>query len=646
MVAPSVSLQMDSTAGRFQLCDKCWNMSVAAEAKAPAAQKRNGLLSLLGTRPSLVCLLLMAATLIVYNRVNQNSFTNLDDRGYIVSNPFVHAGLKWNTFVWAFTTTWEANWHPLTWLSHALDFQLFGLNPAGHHYVNLLLHTLNVVLVFLVLRASTGYQWRSMMVAALFAVHPINVESVVWASERKNVLSLLFFVLALEAYRRYARDPRLTRYLIVGLMFGLGLLAKPQVITLPFVLLLWDYWPLGRMKFSQPFADDSATTKHSFWFLLAEKVPLLILSLASAIITMRAQRTGGAVRDLELSARLKNAIVSYARYIKNGVWPFNLSPIYQHPTHSLAWWHVLASALLLLLITVLVLAAKRQQYLAVGWFWFLGTLVPMIGLVQVGGQAMADRYAYLPFLGLFIMAVWGLAEWAEKRQFSYRALAISSAVVLIGFMALTYRQIGYWHDSVRLWSQALQIDKRNYMAEDNLADALQSQGRLEEAVIHFRNAEEINPRDGIAPLNIGIYERQHGHPQQAIDQYQKALQASSDPGVRMNAYSNLGNVYCDLRDYVRAKESYEAASRIAPDNPYARLGLGLLAERAGDPAQAADNYSILVTVQPTDVGYLLLARALQHGGRTAEAQAARSQAERLSSNFSQAEQALASLSLR
>jgi protein O-mannosyl-transferase len=625
-------------------------MAVAAEEPGTGtsiAQEQNTRFRSLGTRPGLLCLILVAATLIVYNRVSQNSLTNLDDRGYIVNNPAVRAGLQWNTVVWAFTTTRQANWHPLTWLSHALDFQLFGLNPAGHHYVNLLLHAFNVVLVFLVLRAATGYQWRSMMVAALFALHPINVESVAWASERKNVLSMLFFLLALGAYGWYARKVGWRRYSVVSVFFALGLMAKPQVITLPFVLLLWDYWPLRRMELPESFPSEIAPAKHGFWFLLAEKLPLLCFSLASAIITMKAQSTGGAVRaDLEFSVRLKNAIVSYARYIEKAVWPFNLSPIYQHPSHSLAWWQVFASALLIALITVLVLAAKQQRYLAFGWFWFLGTLVPMIGLVQMGGQAMADRYAYLPFLGLFIMAVWGAAGWAEKRQLSCSVLTVPSVAVLIGFSALTYHQISYWHDSVRLWSRALQIENRNYMAEDNLADALQVEGRIDEAAIHFRNAEQINPRDGIAPLNIGIYERQHGHPQQAIEQYQKALQASADPGVRMSAYSNLGNVYCDLRDYVRAKESYEAALRIAPDNPYARLGLGLLAERAGDPRQAAGNYSVLLTVQPSDVGYLLLARALQHSGRGAEAQAARSQAERLSPNFSQAEQTAASLSLR
>jgi protein O-mannosyl-transferase len=619
---------------------------VEEESGTSLAQERNASLSLLAARPSLVCLLLVAATLIVYNRVNRNSFIDWDDSGYIVNNPAVHSGLKWDTVVWAFTTTEQANWHPLTWLSHALDFQLFGLNPAGHHYVNLLLHTLNVVLLFLVLRASTGYQWRSMMVAALFALHPINVESVVWAAERKNVLSMLFFLLALAAYQRYARQPRLAGYVVVCLMFVLGLLAKPQVITLPFVLLLWDYWPLRRMQPPQSPPNQNATDKNGFWFLLAEKLPLLIFSLLSAIITMKAQGAGGAVlEDLKFSLRLQNAIVSYVRYIQKAIWPVNLSPIYQHPGQSLAWWQVIASALILALITVIVIATKRQRHLTVGWFWFLGTFVPMIGLVQAGGQAMADRYAYLSFLGLFIMSVWGVAEWAEKRQLSYRVLAVPSVALLIGFSVLTFRQIGYWHDGVTLWSRALQIEKRNQTAENNLAYALQDEGRVEEAIIHFRNAEQINPRHGVAPLNIGIYERKHGHPHEAIEEFQKVLQINDDPGVRMSAYSNLGNVYCDLRDYVRARESYEAALRIAPDNPYARLGLGLLVERAGNPSQAADNYAVLAKEQPSDLAYLLLARALRQAGRTVEAQAARAQAERLSTNFSQAEQTAASLSL-
>jgi len=624
-------------------------MPVAAQEPVTSiatASDRNTLLTSLATRPNLVCLLLLVTTILVYSRVKENAFIDWDDTGYIVHNPAVHAGLKWKTVVWAFTTTQQANWHPLTWLSHALDCQLFDLNPAGHHYVNLLLHTINVVLLFLVLRAATGFQGRSLIVAALFALHPINVESVVWASERKNVLSMLFFLLALAAYQKYARQPGVIRYLILCLAFVLGLLAKPQIITLPFLLLLWDYWPLRRMHISQSFPNSRAPNPHCYWFLLVEKFPLLIFSLLSAIITMKAQSAGGAVlEDVRFSLRLGNAIVSYVRYIQKAVWPVNLSPLYQHPGHLLAWWQVIASGCLLVLVTVIALAAKRQPYLRVGWFWFLGTLVPMIGLVQAGGQALADRYAYLPFLGLFIMAAWAVAEWAEKRRISYRVLAASTVAVLVGFSALTYRQIGYWHDGVSLWSRALQIEKRNHTAENNLAYALEGQGRVEEAMIHFRNAERINPRHGVAPLNIGIYERQHGHPREAIEEFQKILQVNADPGVRMSAYSNLGNVYCDLRDYVHAKESYEAALGINPDNPYARLGLGLLAERAGDPYQAADDYAVMVKVQPNDVGYLLLARALQKAGRTAEAQAAHSQAEKLSGNFSQAQQTAANMSL-
>src|SRR5208282_1190066 len=355
-----------------------------------------------GQRTLLLCLLLAVAVLVAYNPVTRNGFLNYDDNGYIAKNPHVRAGLTWVTVKWAFTTYQQANWHPLTWLSHALDCELFGLHPAGHHYMNVLLHAANVVLLFLLLENATGFRWRSLMVAALFALHPINVESVAWAAERKNVLSMLFFLLALYAYGWYGRGlslgkaglgkSGLLRYAAVVCCFALALLSKPQVIAFPFLLLLWDYWPLCRIGAA---GGANASRWWSGWLVL-EKTPLLLLSAASAVVTMKAQKAGGAVQTFShfsLLLRLKTATISYARYLGKAFWPSKLVAMYPHPAKLYPGWQVGAAAVLLLLVTALVLRAREQRYLAVGWFWFLGSLVPMIGLVQVGVQAMADRYA-------------------------------------------------------------------------------------------------------------------------------------------------------------------------------------------------------------------------------------------------------------
>ena len=354
-------------------------------------------------------ILLVIVTVALYYQVSDHPFVNYDDNVYVTDNAQIKSGLNWDTVQWAFTTSEAGNWHPLTWLSHAVDYQLFQADPAGHHNTNLLLHVLNVLLLFWVLREATGFTGRSWMVAALFALHPINVESVAWISERKNLLSMLFFLLALGAYRWYVREPRTIRYAVVAAFFALGLMAKPQVVTLPFVLLLWDYWPLRRMEIAEHDSafdtrGERAFPQRSFSWLLGEKLPLIALCGASAFITMQAQQTAGAMHTVKnsfpLSIRVGNALVCYARYLGKAFWPSRLALIYPHPGTSLQTWQVLAALVALLTVTALVLRERRRRYLLVGWSWFLGTMLPMIGLVQVGEQAMADRYAYLPFIGL------------------------------------------------------------------------------------------------------------------------------------------------------------------------------------------------------------------------------------------------------
>ena len=531
-------------------------------------------------QPPFLVLLLVIATFALYYPVHGHPFVNYDDTLYVTENAQVQSGLSWETVTWAFTTFDVGTWHPLTWLSHALDCQLFQLNPAGHHDVNLLLHLLNVALLFWVLLRATGYLGRSFMVAALFALHPINVESVAWIAERKNPLSMLFFLLALGAYRWYARQPRLGRYAVVAILYAFGLLAKPQVITFPFVLLLWDFWPLRRMAFDRRTASEDpvhrpalsndspgqdALPHRSLSQLLIEKVPLFVLSAASAFMTMKAQRVGGDKVWYPLSLRLENAIFSYAQYLRDALWPSHLAVFYPHPGNSLSRWQVGAALLFLLAITALVIDRKRQRYLAVGWLWFLGTMVPMIGLEGVGYQGMqgmADRYAYLPFIGLFIMVCWGVAEWSERRHIPTVWLAGLSFAVLLTLTIVARRQIDYWSDSASLWSRTLQVTDRNWLAENNLGKILMKQGRTEEGLAHFIKATEIYPADPVSNMNIGVYEQAHGNLQEAIERYRKALSSSRDASLRFAALNNMGRAYQDLGDATHAQECFAAAVRM------------------------------------------------------------------------------------
>jgi protein O-mannosyl-transferase len=585
----------------------------------------------------LLSILLIIATVVLYYPAEGHPFVNFDDNLYVAENPHVTSGLRWETVKWAFTTYDEGNWHPLAWLSHAADCQLYGLNPAGHHDTNLVLHVLNVLLLFWVLQQATGYIGRSAMVAALFALHPINVETVVWIAERKNLLSMTFFLLALGAYRRYALKPEVGRYAVVASLFALGLMAKPQIITLPFVLLLWDYWPLQRMS-ATGVNSAKGMSSRTLSQLVLEKLPLFVLSAVSAVITVKAQRAGHAFRLYPLSVRLENAVVAYASYVKKAFWPVDLAPMYPHPGDAIARWQVFAALLFLLAVTVLVGAEwRRRRYLAVGWLWFVGTLVPMIGLVQVGTQAMADRYAYLPFVGLFIMVCWGVGDWAEQRHISLMWLRSAEVAVLIVLAWIAHQQIGYWEDNVALWSRTLQVTRNNWVAEDNLGGALMEQGKLDAAISHFRAAAAIYPGDPISHLDIGFYEQEHKNWAQAIEQYQQVLNATPSPKLRAEAYNNLALIERDLGDYAAARDNFQRAVNISPRYVGAWMGLGLAAQRTGDLGTAIQAYSRALEIQPSDLSYLLLARALDHAGRKDEAETATQQARRMSGNFAETE---------
>jgi len=597
----------------------------------------------------LLATLLVVATVALYYPVHTHPFTNFDDGPYVYSNPHVRAGLSSETVKWAFTSFGSVtpdvpDWHPVTWLSHALDTQIFGVDPAGPHDENVLLHVLNVVLLFWVLQRATGFIGRSAMVAALFALHPINVESVAWISERKNLLSMAFFLLALAAYRWYALKPGTGRYLAVAALFALGLMAKPQVVTLPFVLLLWDYWPLQRMFPADQDAGlerppDAVFPQRSFAWLVVEKLPLFALAAASSIITMRSQLAIGSIdKQLPLTVRLGNAIVSYVRYLGKAFWPSHLALFYPHPGSSLAAWQVFAASVVLLAISGLVIAVRRRRYPLVGWLWFLGTLVPMIGLVQLNHQAMADRYAYLSFIGLFILVCWGVADFAQQQHLSPIWLLSISIAALFLLAGVTYRQIGFWGDNMTLWSHALEVTRGNYLAEDIVGSTLMDQGYSDAALPHFQNAAEMNPTDPEAHMAIGAYDQQHGQLPQAIEQYQKAI-TLTDGAVQRNLWlrsttlARMGSAYRQLGDFDQARQSFQKALEVNPRQAEVWLSLGIVTQLSGDPTGAIQAYSQAVKIQPSDVGYLLLARVLEQTGHGDEARKAISEGQRLSRDF-------------
>ncbi len=583
-------------------------------------------------RRFILCLLLVVATIALYSPITRAPFLNYDDAIHVSDNLHVRAGLIWSTFVWAFTTSETADWHPITWLSHALDCQLFGVSPDGPHTVNVLLHAANVLLLFLILESATALVWQSFMVAALFALHPINVESVAWISERKDVLSMFFFLLALAAYGWYARKPGVGRYLVATVAYVLGLMSKAQVITFPFALLLLDYWPLGRLAVPARVSPSDAMVAPDlaapFWKLVAEKVPWFALSAASALITIKVE-VDATQSKLPVWVHLANAVTSYVKYIEKAFWPINLAVVYPHPGFAISVPGVVLSAVVIVVLTILAVLFRRRRPYFVGWFWFLGTLVPMIGLVQISVHAMADRYAYIPLLGIFVIVCWGAAELAERWHVPAAMRIAVAAVVLVMLAVGLHRQVSFWGDNRTLWAHTLEITQENYTAEDNLATALIATGKVEEAMPHFQRAVSIRPDDAMATLNIATYQQMMGNYPAALDGYARVLQFTKVPSLLVNARINSGYAHYSLKQYDGAKQDFDAALNQQPGNWAAYRGLGLVAQRGGDLSHAAQNYLASVQLQPSPVGYLLLAQALQSLGQADAARAAESQAARM-----------------
>jgi len=519
----------------------------------------------------LVVLFLILAVFLTFWPAASSDFVHYDDDLYVLDNPHVRSGLTWEGTTWAFTNSVAANWHPLTWISHMADVDLFGLDPGRHHLVNLVIHATNAVLCFLVFQAMTGSLWRSALVALLFAIHPLHVESVAWIAERKDLLCGFFWFLCMRLYLWYAGSGGIGRYLLLVLAFALGLMAKPMLVTLPFVLVLLDYWPLNRLV-SGSASGKERFSLHSLSRLLVEKIPLFALAAASSLIAFKTQASAGAVKIVEglpLSLRIANALVSYVNYLSKTLWPSGLAVFYPHPGGDLAWWKAAATAALLLAVSLGVLWKGREHgYLPVGWFWYVGTLVPVIGLVQIGNQALADRYTYLPLVGIFLLLTWGGAEilGGVGRQ----AIVAGMIPLLVLLAAGAYRQTLHWKNTETLFTHAVSVTEGNYVAHYTLGRVDTMNGKWQEAIEHYTRALAFKPDHADANNNLGALYFQLGMLGRAEQYFRSAVAANP----RMaEAYNNLGLVIANQGAREEAVHFFLEALRVDPSFEEARRNL-------------------------------------------------------------------------
>ncbi|MFC1859847.1 tetratricopeptide repeat protein [Thermodesulfobacteriota bacterium] len=557
--------------------------------------KREALRTLMGL------VLMMAATLAIYYQVLGFEFVNYDDNVYITDNPRVQKGLNLENIVWAFTTsTWESNyWQPLTWLSHMLDVRLFGMNPGGHHLTNLIFHLANSLLLFHLFRQMSGQFWQSMVVAALFALHPLHVESVAWVSERKDVLSSLFWILAMIAYTHYVRDQSLRPYLLALALFVAGLMAKPMIVTLPFVLLLMDYWPLGRMRFGQRHASGSnAHTPTKVIDLAKEKIPFFAILPVIVGVTYFAQQEGGALKSLDaypFSVRIANALVAYVVYIKKTIWPHPLAFLYPHPG-ELPVWQILGAGVVLLFISLwAVRSGKFHPWFIVGWLWFLGTLVPVIGLVVIGPHVIADRYTYIPLVGLFIIVGWGIFELMERRHFIRMFWPAVTLVCLVVFSLVSWFQVKTWANNMALYTHALKVTHDNSVTHNHLGLALLEQGKPAAAVTHFSEALRITPHYADAHNNMGVALVRLGRLDDAQRHFSESMRLN--PNSR-NVYLNLAHTLTEQGQAAEAIAYYEKALEIDPDHPETQFQLGLAFYSLGMLDQAINHFNRTAVLNP------------------------------------------------
>lgn len=617
---------------------------------SPRASATNSLEFLLRNRLAL-SLLLFAATFLLFSPMSGYEFINYDDQLYVTENYVVQQGLTLRGFKWTLTGITGGNWHPVTMLSHMLDVELFGLNPVAHHYVNLGLHSLNVVLLFLFLCCLTGRVTRSLLVSAVFAVHPLAVESVMWIAERKNLLCTLFSLLALKAYIHYVREPSFWRKLTITCFYLLALLSKPMVVTLPFVLLLLDYWPLHRWQVAEEPSLENKRNRVSagvarFGELVREKAPWFFMAFLDSVVTLYAQHKEGAVTAnyLPFGTRLGNAALSYGRYLLKAVFPTRLCVFYPHPKLALPWGEVALAGAMLILITVLVIRYRANAaYLTVGWLWFLGTLVPVIGIVQAGSQAMADRYAYIPLIGIFVAIVWTASDLLSKVSASKTPAIVLFCLLLLLLGWRTRVQEAYWRNSLTLFSHALDVTRENPVAHVNLGMALATKGLPEEAIAHVRAALAINPNDAVALQGLALYDAYHGDTTKALDELNKAAALSRYPFVQERIRMNLGALYSKLGEMERAKLEYAEAIRLQPEDykPYLNLGVHLYLE--GKYEQALGNINQSISVFPTSTAHYYQGQALEAEGKLEASEQSYRRALELSPEFDDARTALDNL---
>jgi protein O-mannosyl-transferase len=563
----------------------------------------------------LVCLGLVALIWAVFGQTIRYNFVNFDDDLYVYNTPAIQSGLTLKGIAAAFISQHAHNWHPLTTISHMLDCQLYGLNAGGHHATNVILHTIAVLLLFWVLQQMTGEAWKSALVAALFAVHPLHVESVAWVSERKDILSAVFFFLMLNAYNRYARAPSVVRYLAVAVLFAAGLMSKPMLVSAPIILLLLDYWPLRR--FDQPSLTTGKTKiserdnqRRIIRRLYLEKIPLFVLSAVACILTFVLQkRTAGAIPPLPFLWRVENAFVSYVIYVWKTLWPTHLAVFYPHPNDTLALWEIIFAILLLLAITVAAIVFRRQRpYLLTGWFWYLVMLIPVIGIVQVGEQGHADRYTYLPHIGLFVAIVWFAIDVATVRR-SKLQVAVTTAVAVLIILALAWAafiQTSYWRNSETLWTRALAVTSDNDVAHNNLGYLCSDRGDLDEAISHFESAARIrsgkrDPHYDLASafvqMNLADALARKGRSDEAMVHYEEAIRLQPNYA---DAYYNRGSVLFAKGRIDEAIADWEKALEMHPNDADAHTSLGNALLQKGSLREAIAHYVTALALAPDD----------------------------------------------
>jgi len=545
-----------------------------------------------------VCLFLVISILCVYWQVRTFSFLNYDDRDYVTENYYVKAGLTLKSISWSTTAVKVSNWHPVTWLSHMLDCQIYGMDPGRHHLTNVIFHILNAILLFFIFRRMTGALFKSAFIAALFALHPLHVESVAWIAERKDVLSTFFLMMTLWSYTRYVEHPGFDKYLLLILFYILGLMAKPMLVTLPFVLLLLDYWPLKRFDLS----STNNGQKQFNWGLIWEKIPLFILCAASSVTTYFVQNSTGAVNSLSaipFHNRIANVLVSYAAYIGKMLWPHNLAVLYPYPK-SIAFWKIAGAGIFLTMISTLVIRMIRSKpYLAVGWFWYLGTLVPVIGIIQVGVQAMADRYTYVPLIGIFIMITWGISDWVSSWRYKKIGLFTASVSVLAILMVTSWLQVKYWSNSAVLFKHTIDVTGENSTAQLNLGEALAEENKVDSAVKHYYEALRIKP-DRVAPhLNLGVTFREQGKLDLAMDHFLTVLKLKSDCA---DAHYELGYTLERKGDLSGAVKHYLEAIKINPGLAKAYNELGVILVGYNKVKAAIIYFSKALQIDPAYAG--------------------------------------------